>query len=135
MAGPAALWLAAALAAAQPGYDASVRASQAATDSLAGPLDGAWSLIDLRTGEALYRFEIADPGPADGPAQGAWRNPAVRGARGSGPIDAIVRTPHGLVLRFTDDGLPRTVRLEGRLGAWRGRLEGADKRRVAMRRP
>jgi hypothetical protein len=124
-----ALWLAVlaapVLAGAAPDglrVDARIAASAAAAQSLQGPLDGTWTLIDER-GQRLFVFQIVDPVSRPNDLQVAWRDPTG----GLGVATRARRQGDRLDLDFDVNG--HAARLTVRRGAqdrWRGVLSRAD---------
>lgn len=105
-------------------YDNRLRASMAATQSFAGPMDGGWTLS--AGGRDLYVFQLTD---RNGAVQGAWRDPRRPGALdASGLIDQIELTDTGLTVRIGDRIVALQADVEGR---WKGDLS-EDGRTVAV---
>ena len=110
---------------------ARIGAAMGAEQSLQGPLDGGWTLIDA-AGRPLYRFELVDPAGRRGPLTGAWRDMAAA----AGLIAGVRRRGRTLRLDFTPaGGLHATVRLTERSpvlwGGWM--IAGQTRRAVALK--
>jgi len=123
--------LASAAAAGEDEVGARIARSASAAEAFQGPLDGTWTLRDLR-GRALYVFQIADPVGGEGSLQVAWRNHA----NALGPVTRARRGAQSLSLDFTVDGRRVRVALrgDGRRG-WRGELtQGGTVHPVSLRR-
>jgi hypothetical protein len=97
-----------------------VAASSRAAQSLQGPLDGAWALVDAK-GERLLRLQIIDP-PGGGRLSAAWRKPEF--SVGAGYVDDIERGPSRLVLRLGghDHRGGTVIRLRGRGSRYFGKM-------------
>ena len=111
-------------------YDNRLRASMAATRSLAGPMDGGWTLS--AGGRDLYVFQLTD---RKGAVEGAWRDPRRAGTLdASGLIDQITPTEAGLTLRIGDRIVTLRVDVDGR---WTGDLSeaGLHEAVILRRRP
>lgn len=107
-------------------FDARMAASSAAAERLQGPLDGTWRLTTAR-GRLLYVIQIADPPGSAGVLQAAWRDPAIPGAAGVGPVQTMTR--RGAALRFNIADMSAVLRRDPR-GGWRGRLTRAGQGRL-----
>ncbi len=103
-----------------PRYDAAVRASAAAADSLTGPLDGGWRLVGRR-GRVLYRFEIADRGLGPPTVEGAWRDLRRTPGTCCGYLTVIIHQDHRLTLGFQQRGAV-SIRLRPARAGWTGEL-------------
>jgi hypothetical protein len=126
---------------------AAVRAAYGAAEARRGGLDGRWRLTDAR-GQALYIFQISDPGGAPDPRssnprvpviEGAWRDPRREGTRhDAGFLSSVQRDGAGLVVRFVDrdPSRPQVVTLRPRAGGdWTGEIAGeAAAKAVVMSR-
>lgn len=105
-------------------YDGAIRNAAAEGRSMAGALDGGWTLAGS-DGQRLYRFQFVGHGGLE-QADGAWRdlNGGARRA-GSGFIDQVAFTGDRLMLRFYEsdptDEVVVTVKPSGS-GAWPGEL-------------
>lgn len=125
----------------QPGalarYDAAVRASAAAADSLMGSLDGGWRLTDRRE-RPLYRIEIADRGLGPPTVEGSWRDLRRRRAGSCcGYLAVIVHQDRRLKLRFQAPGAKgeTAVTLRPAGAGWTGELRrGGRATRVTLTR-
>lgn len=87
-------------------YEQGVTSAEIRADQAAGPLDGAWRIVDAR-GRTRYDLVLIDPGV--GPAEGGWRNGTARGAA----------TSDGATLTLDGAGV---VALERAGAGWRGAL-------------
>ena len=114
-------------------FTARMRDSATAAQGLQGPLDGTWTLRDVR-GRPLYVFQITDPVGGAGPLEGAWRK-SGRSAP-AGLIDAVARRSDRLTIRFAGGGEVVRVRLRRRGdGAWVGGVsENGHDLAVTLRR-
>ena len=83
-------------------YDSRVLSSAAAAEQFQGPLDGGWVLSAEGRGD-LYSLQLVDKRDR---VEGAWRDlrRSGGGAAASGVLEQVLRTPTGLVLRFTPAG-------------------------------
>lgn len=112
-------------------FDARMAASYAAAERLQGPLDGTWRLKTSR-GRLLYVIQISDP-PGGGGLHAAWRDPAVTGMAGVGPVETIAETRGALRLGF---GQEAAVLHRDPRGGWRGYLtRDGQARPVRLVRP
>jgi hypothetical protein len=105
--------------------------SAAAAQAFQGPLDGGWTLRDMR-GRVLYRLQIADPPQAAAPAQGAWRAPET-GALGA--LDSIARSGDQTTIVFRPEPDGRRVRIKlirRRVGDWRGWMTSSRGRQAVQ---
>jgi hypothetical protein len=101
-------------------YDQGVAAAEIRADQAAGPLDGAWRIID-GSGRTLYELVLIDAGI--GPVEGGWR-----GAWGSGPAIS-----DGTTLTLEGAGI---LSLERSGNGWRGILTvNGQTRPVRLIRP
>jgi hypothetical protein len=118
---PAALVLAALLAAASQGdIGARIASSAAAAQDLQGPMDGSWALVDAH-GRVRFLFQIVDPASGEESLQAAWREPTADGA--FGVVSAARRSNDHIVFGFDVRGTPAYVELRRSFGGlWRGRL-------------
>ena len=84
-------------------YEIAIRNAAAEGRSMAGALDGGWTLAGA-DGQRLYRFQFVGHGGLE-PADGAWRD-LNGGARlaGSGVIDQVAFAGDRLMLRFYESG-------------------------------
>jgi len=111
-------------------YEDAIRNSAAEGRSMAGALDGGWTLAGT-DGQRLYRFQFVGHGGLE-QADGAWRD-LNGGARlaGSGVIDQVAFAGDQLTLRFYETGpadeVVVTVKPAG-TAPWTGELRrhGAD---------
>jgi hypothetical protein len=106
-------------------FDARMAASYAAAERLQGPLDGTWRLKTAR-GRLLYVIQISDP-PGGGGLHAAWRDPAVTGMAGVGPVETMTR--RGAVLLFDIADMFAVLHPDPR-GGWRGRMTRAGHARL-----
>ena len=103
-------------------YEQGVASAEMRADQMAGPLDGAWRIVD-GAGRALYDLVLMDSG--FGPVEGGWR-----GAQGGGSGAAV---SDGRTLTLEGGGV---VTLERAGAGWSGRLtEGGQTRPVTLSRP
>ena len=120
----------------QGSYEERLRGAFARTQSLQGPLDGAWVLKDAG-GSSLYRVQLVDRGYAGSALEGVWSDlKAGPGAVATGFLAAAVRDGERLTLQFTET--PRTVAtLDFKAGAgFAGALKSGDREQpVTMVRP
>ncbi|HZZ34183.1 MAG TPA: hypothetical protein VFE03_00560 [Caulobacteraceae bacterium] len=86
-------------------WDARIRASVAAAQSLQGPLDGRWTLYDGE-GRGLFVFQFVDPAGGRGPLEGVWRD--LRRPPGS--------LAYGMVVSLASDGTTLTAAFAPRPG-------------------
>ena len=126
---------------------AAVRAAFDAAQARRGALDGRWAL-SAPDGQALYIFQLTDPGQSPDPRsitpqvpviEGAWRDPRRAGAAdGSGFLARVQRDGSALTIRFADrdPAHPQVVTLHLLAdGRWSGALEGeGPSRPVVMAR-
>lgn len=106
-------------------YEQGVSSAEIRADQMAGPLDGAWRIVDP-AGRTLYEVVLMDPG--FGPVEGAWREIGNPGAGGSGAAVSDGRT-----LTLEGGGV---VTLERAGGGWSGQLTGGGQTRpVTLSRP
>ncbi|MDY6924635.1 MAG: hypothetical protein SWI22_11835 [Pseudomonadota bacterium] len=103
-------------------YEQGVASAEIRADQMAGPLDGAWRVVDA-TGATLYDLVLMDSG--SGPVEGGWRGVGGDGGRGSGAavsdgrsltlegggVIALQKTDGGWTGRLTLDGQTRPVTL------------------------
>lgn len=105
---------------AQAAYEQGVASTEIRADQTAGPMDGAWRIIDA-DGRSLYELLLMDPG--SGTVEGGWRTARAWGA-------AVVS---GRTLTLEGVG---TIALERARGGWSGRLTtGGQARAVTLTRP
>ena len=120
------------------GYDARLKAGNAAAQGAQGPMDGTWTLTGSN-GQALYSFLLVDKGLGMPRLEGAWRSLRTdRGVGHTGVFDSVERSGAGLTLRFRTKGDgPITVTLtQGLGGDWTGDIRGAGQpTSVTLRRP
>ena len=110
-------------------YDSRVLSSAASAEHFQGPLDGGW-LVGTSEGD-LYSLQLVDKRDH---VEGAWRDlRRRRDPAGSGVLDQVLRTPTGLVMRFTPAGqTPVTLSLRPNL---KGELkQGTKVTEIAMRK-
>jgi hypothetical protein len=98
-------------------YDQGVASAEIRADQTAGPLDGAWRIVDA-DGRMLHDLVLIDSG--SGTVEGGWRNARNSGAavfdgrtltlEGVGEI-ALERTRSGWAGRLARDGQTRAVTL------------------------
>lgn len=105
---------------AQIAYDQGVASAEIRADQTAGPMDGAWRIVDAE-GRTLYELVLMDPGA--GTVEGGWRDARDRGA-------AVVS---GRTLTLEGVG---AITLEPARGGWAGRLTANGQTRpVSLTRP
>lgn len=105
---------------AETAYEQGVASAEIRADQAAGPLDGAWRIVDA-SGRTRYDLVLIDPGV--GPAEGGWRNGLAWGAAIS----------DGTTLTLEGAG---TVTLERAGAGWRGVLTAEGQTRaVSLTRP
>lgn len=118
-------------------YDAAIRASSRAAETLQGPLQGSWVLAG-KSGRRLYRIELADHGLGPGTIEGAWRD--LRFARPgvhSGLLSSVARHGDRLLLSFDEAGAsdPVTVAVSLSGAIWTGRMRrGGRMTQVILKR-
>lgn len=100
----------------QLAYERGVASAELRADQTAGPLDGAWRVVDAE-GRVLFDLVLMDAGA--GRAEGGWRTPREHGA-------AVAEDG---VLQLENGG--GTIALERAGAGWRGRLT-ADGRTQAV---
>ncbi|MBU3974034.1 MAG: hypothetical protein KKE42_09580 [Alphaproteobacteria bacterium] len=101
-------------------YEQGVASAEIRADQAAGPLDGAWRIVDA-AGRALYDLVLADPGV--GPVEGGWSSESGAGAA----------TSDGTTLTLEGAG---ALTLERSGSRWRGMLTaGGGARSVSLIRP
>jgi hypothetical protein len=106
-------------------YDDAVRHGAAEGRTLAGTLDGGWTLA-ASDGQRLYRFQFVGHGPME-PADGAWRDLAGGpGLQGSGFVELVGYTGDRLLLRFFEASAGGQVEVSVKpsgSGPWSGELK------------
>lgn len=99
-----------------------MRDSAAAAQSLQGPLDGHWTLLEAN-GRALYEIQIADPPQGSAPPQGAWQSVADKTI---GQLDTVNLSGGHLAMAFVHRTEPVRLQLGRRgPGLWRGLMVSA----------
>ncbi|MBU1383773.1 MAG: hypothetical protein KJ916_02855 [Alphaproteobacteria bacterium] len=106
-------------------YEQGVASAEIRADQMAGPLDGAWRVVDA-AGATLYDLVLMDAG--FGPVEGGWREPGGPGVRRSGAA-----LSDGRSLTLEGGGV---ITLERSGGGWTGRLTlDGQTRPVTLSRP
>ena len=105
---------------AEAAYEQGVASAEIRADQTAGPMDGAWRIVDA-DGRTLYELVLMDPG--SGTVEGGWRNPRDAGAA---VVDGRTLTLEGV----------GGITLERSPGGWRGQLSADGRTRpVTLSRP
>lgn len=120
----------------QGSYEERLRGAFARTQSLQGPLDGAWVLKDAG-GSSLYRVQLVDHGYAGSPLEGVWSDlKAGPGAAATGFLASAVRDGDRLTLRFTEaPGAVATLDFQAGAGFAGALKTGETEQPVTMVRP
>ena len=122
----------------QASYEAGVKSAFEAEQALRGRLEGMW-VVSAADGAPLLSLVISDPGRADSPPGGAWRDLSrAHDPDASGVIDQVVQEGGSVIvqIRLKADAPPATLRLTPSAdGRWRGLLlDGGQPRPVVMDR-
>lgn len=113
-------------------YEQGVAQAEINADSLSGPLDGRWRVIDA-DGRIVLDLVLSDPSGAR-PVEGAWRRPDAEPLMG--PILSVVRDDAVVLIAASGGDRPMVLRLHSTDDGWAGALTGAGHDRpVVMTRP
>ena len=91
-------------------YDQGVTSAEMRVDQTAGPLDGAWRVVDAE-GRTRYDLVLIDPGV--GPAEGGWRKGTAWGAATSDGATLTLEGAGHLTLERAGNGWRGVLTAEG----------------------
>ena len=126
----------------QGSYEARVRGAVERAQTLQGPRDGGWIVVDA-AGARLFRFQIVDPGFASRRIEGVWSDLRAAGPDATGFFTDVARSGVTVTLQFARaGGGEATLTLQpGPQGGYVGEMvsvrtgAAASRAQVTMTRP
>ncbi|MDP1913208.1 hypothetical protein [Brevundimonas sp.] len=95
---------------AETAYEQGVASAEIRADQAAGPLEGAWRVVDA-AGRTLYDLVLNDTGV--GPVEGGWRAEAGWGAATSDGTTLTLDGPGAMTLERTGNGWRGVLTIDG----------------------